>query len=98
MSGLNAVEVPVEVLELTPRWLAGGLAAGFARIQILVSYYHGDPLLWLRAIERGQTPGDEADVQFLRKIQQRILLEPEFLNDMRRIVNEFATRAAGIIT
>ena len=96
MSSANAVEVPVEILELTPRWLAGGLAASFARVQILVSYYDGDPLLWLRAIERGQTPGDESDVQFLRRIQQRILLEPDLLSEMRRIVNEFATRVGSI--
>ena len=96
MSIAPGAEVPVEVLELTPRWLAGGLAASFARVQILVSYYNGDPLRWLRAIERGQTPGDESDVQFLRKIQQRILLEPELLGEMRRIVNEFATRVGTI--
>ena len=92
----TAVEVPVEIIELTPRWLAGGLAASFARVQILVTYYDGDPLLWLQAIERGQTPGDESDVEFLRKIQQRISNDPLLLDDMRRIVTEFASRVGSI--
>ena len=96
MSLHTAVEVPVEILELTPRWLAGGLAASFARVQILVSYYDGDPLLWLQAIERGQTPGDESDVEFLVKIQQRINSDPRLLDDMRRIVTEFASRVGSI--
>jgi hypothetical protein len=90
------VEVPVEVLELTPRWLAGGLAASFARVQILVTYYDGDPRRWIQDIERGQTPGDESDLDFLRRIQQRIEYDPALLNDMRRIVIEFATRVGSV--
>ena len=92
MSPHPVVEVPVEILELTPRWLAGGLAASFARVQILVTFYDGDPLLWMQAIERGQTPGDESDIEFLRNMQQRIDRDPGLLGDMRRIVSEFASR------
>ena len=96
MSLSALVEVPVEVLELTPRWLAGGLAASFARVQILVSYYDGDPMRWLQEIERGQMPGDESDVEFLRAIQRRMNFDPTLLHDMRRIVNEFASRVGSI--
>ena len=90
------VEVPVEVLELTPRWLAGGLAASFARVQILVSYYDGDPLRWLQEIERGQMPGDESDVEFLQAIRQRMDDDPALVGDMRRIVAEFAARVGSV--
>jgi len=90
------VEVPVEVLELTPRWLAGGLAASFARVQILVTYYDGDPVRWLQEIERGQMPGDESDVEFLRVIGQRMANDPTLLADMRRIVAEFASRVGSV--
>jgi hypothetical protein len=92
----SVVEVPVEVLELTPRWLAGGLAASFARVQILVTYYDGDPVRWLQEIERGQMPGDESDVEFLRAIEQRINFDPTLLRDMRRIVGEFASRVGSV--
>jgi hypothetical protein len=94
---LSAVhEVPVEILELTPRWLAGGLAASFARVQILVTYYDGDPVRWLQEIERGQMPGDESDVEFLRAIEERIENDPSLLRDMRRIVGEFASRVGSV--
>jgi hypothetical protein len=71
----------------TPRWLAGGLAAA-ARVQILVSFYDGDPQLWQEAIERGETPADEADLAFLETMTQRIADDPrpvEDLGDRRRI-------------
>ena len=62
-------EVPVEILDLSPHWLAGGLAASFARVQILVTFYDGDPQLRaLDAIERGETPGDEADPETFLQI------------------------------
>lgn len=96
MSLSAPLEVPFEVLELTPRWLAGGLAASFARVQILVTYYDGDPVRWLQEIERGQMPGDESDVEFLRAIEQRMSADSTLLRDMRRIVSEFASRVGSV--
>ena len=86
------MEVPVEIIELTPRWLAGGLAASFARVQILVTFYDGDPQLWQEAIERGETPGDDADLSFLDTITRKIADDPKLIDDLRRIVGEFAAR------
>ena len=85
-----SAEVPVEVLELTPRWCYAGLAANFARMQILVAWYNGDPDKWLDAIERGIE--DEADVPFLAVMKKRLVEDPRLLDDMRRIIDEFATR------
>lgn len=92
----NENEVPVEVIELTPRWLAGGLAANFARVQILVSFYDGDPQQWQEAIERGETPGDEADLQFLETMTQRIADDVQLMDDLKRIVGEFAARFGSV--
>ncbi len=92
----NLMEVPVEIIELSPRWLAGGLAASFARVQILVSYYDGDPLLWQEAIERGETPADEADLAFLETMTRRIARDSRLIDDLRRIVGEFAVRAGNL--
>jgi hypothetical protein len=93
----SSVEVPFEVLELTPRWLAGGLAASFARVQILVTYYDGDPARWQQEIERGQMPGDESDIEFLAAIGERLRNDPALLADMRRIVGEFAARVGSVL-
>ncbi|MFL6247743.1 MAG: hypothetical protein ACJ74H_17095 [Thermoanaerobaculia bacterium] len=84
------VEVPVEVLDAGPRWSYGGLAANFARVQILVAWYGGDPDRYLAAIANGVEDSD--DVEFLRQIKQRMHAEPSLLADMRRIVGEFANR------
>jgi hypothetical protein len=89
-SNAAVVEVPVEVLDAGPRWSYGGLAANFARVQILVAWYGGDPDRYLNAIANGVE--DAEDVEFLRQIKERLHLEPSLLQDMRRIVDEFATR------
>ena len=84
------VEVPVEVLDAGPRWSYGGLAANFARVQILVAWYGGDPDRYLAAIADGVE--DPEDMDFLHQIKRRLHVEPSLLADMRRIVGEFATR------
>jgi hypothetical protein len=89
-SNAAVIEVPVEVLDAGPRWSYGSLAANFARVQILVAWYGGDPDRYLKAIANGVE--DEDDMHFLRQIKQRLLVEPSLLADMRRIVGEFASR------
>jgi len=84
------IEVPVEVLDGAPRWSYGILAANFARVQLLVTWYAGDPDRYLDAIEHGIE--DESDVPFLVAMKHRLAMEPSLLADMRRIVDEFATR------
>lgn len=96
MPPVDPSEVSYEVLELTPRWLEGGLAASFARVQILVSFYDGDPQLWQESIERGETPADETDLSFLDTITHRIAEDPQLIDDLRRIVGEFAARAGNL--
>lgn len=96
MARTDSGEVPYEIVELTPRWLAGGLAASFARVQILITFYDGDPQLWQEAIARGETPSDDADLQFLDKITQRIAEDPTLIDDLKRIVGQFAARAGNL--
>jgi hypothetical protein len=87
-SSAAVIEVPVEVLDAGPRWSYGSLAANFARVQILVAWYGGDPDRYLDAISNGTE--DAEDVDFLRQIQERLKVDPSLLADMRRIVGEFA--------
>jgi hypothetical protein len=89
-SNAAAIEVPVEVVDAIPRWSYGTLAANFARVQILVAWYGGDPDRYLDAISNGIE--DLGDRGFLRQIKERLRIDPLLLDDMRRIVGEFATR------
>lgn len=93
---VNPVEVPVEIIDWTPRWGMGALAANFARIQILLTMYDGDPDKWLEAVERAGTTEDEGDVPFLVVMKGRLATDPNLLEDLRRIVNEFAERFGEI--
>jgi hypothetical protein len=87
-SSAAVIEVPVEVLDAGPRWSYGSLAANFARVQILVAWYGGEPDRYLDAIANGTE--DAEDVDFVRHIQERLKVDPSLLADMRRIVAEFA--------
>ena len=88
----KAVEETVEVIEWTPRWGFSGASANFARLQILMTVFDGDPDKWLDAIVRWGHNGDDADVPFLVAIKQRLANDPSFLDDMRRIMREFSER------
>lgn len=83
-------EVPVEVLDGAPRWSYGTLAANFARVQILVTWYGGDPDRYLDAIDRGIEDTDDLD--FVLSMKERLRIDPSLTADMRRIVSEFAER------
>ncbi len=92
MTPVNRTEVPVEVIDWTPRWGMGALAANFARIQILLTLFDGDPDKWLEVIARSGGPDDDADVPFLAVMKGRLSTDPTLLDDLRRIVNEFAEK------
>ena len=86
------MEAAVEVLEWTPRWGFSGASANFARLQILLTVFDGDPDKWLDAVVRWGDRGDDVDVPFLVAMKQRIAQDPAFLDDMRRIMREFSER------
>ncbi|HEY0157537.1 MAG TPA: hypothetical protein VGF28_09655 [Thermoanaerobaculia bacterium] len=83
----------VEILDAGPRWSYGLLAANFARVQILVTWYGGDPDRYLAAIEEGLE--DAEDRPFLEALKVRLETEHFLLDDMRRIVAEFASRISA---
>jgi hypothetical protein len=88
---MNPIEVPVEIVDWTPRWGMGALAANFARVQILLTMFDGDPDKWLQSIALGG-PEDDGDVPFLVTLKGRLATDPSLLDDLRRIVAEFAER------
>ena len=82
--------VPVEAIEWKPRWSFWGVAENFARVQILLTVFDGDPDKWLSLIQRSGSPADDADLPFLIEVRERLGADPSLLDDMRRIVREFA--------
>jgi hypothetical protein len=82
----------VEVIDWAPRWSFWGVAENFARVQILLNVFDGNPDRWLEFIERNASIEDEPDVPFLVAVKQRLAEDPALLDDMRRIVREFAER------
>jgi hypothetical protein len=91
VSPQTAVEA-VEVIEWTPRWGFSGASANFARLQILLTVFDGDPDKWLDAIVRWGNKGDDSDVPFLAAMKQRLAHDSTFLDDMRGIMHDFAER------
>ena len=89
---LRSREVAVEIIDEAPRWTYGMLAANFARVQILVTWYGGDPDRYLDAIARGEE--HEADVPFLIAMKHRLAGDPHLLDDMSRILGEFAAKVS----
>lgn len=89
---MNTIEVPVEIVDWSPRWGMGALAANFARVQILLTMFDGDPDKWLETIDRNGGPEDDGDVPFLLTLKTRLSTEPTLLDDLRRIVGELAER------
>lgn len=91
MSVVSPAVLIVPAVEL-PRWSLMGLAEDFARMQILLSVFDGDPEKWLSQIDLHGGPELDRDVAFLREVQQRIDADPRYLEDMRRLLREFADR------
>ena len=88
--------VPVEVLGWTPRWSLGSVAANFARMQMLLTLFDGNPDKWLDMIGEAGSAEDELDVPFLVVMKQRVNADPEFIEEMRRIVGEFAAKFGSL--
>jgi hypothetical protein len=85
-----STSVQVEVLDAGPRWSYGLLAANFARLQLLFTWYGGNPDRYLAAIEDGLE--DAEDREFVEDLKRRLREDRALLDDMRRIVGEFASR------
>lgn len=85
--------VIIPAVEL-PRWSLMGVAEDFARVQILLSLFDGDPDKWLAQIDLHGGAELDGDVAFLHEVQQRLAADPRYLDDMRRIVQEFAERVS----
>ncbi len=68
-----------------------GLVSDFARVHVLLSIFDADIAKWLQMIERVGSPSEKlGDAPFLRSLQQRLVREPRLIDDLGRVVADFA--------
>ena len=85
-------EVAVEAYEWVDTMNLGEVAANFARAQLLVTLFDGDPDKWIDFIEREGTPHErEHDLPFAKAIKYRMAKEPDVIPRLRQLVKEFSS-------
>ncbi len=68
-----------------------GLVADFARAHVLIAIFDGDIPKWLEMIDRVGSKAEKAgDAPFLRQLQQRLRSEPRLLDELTRVISDFA--------
>jgi hypothetical protein len=73
------------------------LVANFARVHILIALFDGEPDKWLEFISTDGTSEErEFDVPFLLHIRDRIDAEPQLLDEMRRMLQQFSMLFARV--
>ena len=78
-------EVAVEAYEWVDTMNLGEVAANFARAQLLVTLFDGDPDKWITFIENCGTPAErERDLPYAREIKRRLDDDPKHVERLRR--------------
>ena len=91
--------VSVEAYEWIQTSHLSELVANFARVHILVTLFDGDPDKWLAFIRKEGTAEErQFDQPFVEDVKQRLGIEPQLIDEMRRLVRQFSalfTRRVG---
>jgi len=78
-------EVAVEAYEWVDTTNLGEVAANFARAQLLVTVFDGDPEKWIQFIETSGTAEErERDLPFAREVKRRLDDDPRHVERLRR--------------
>jgi hypothetical protein len=78
-------EVAVEAYEWVDTVNLGEVAANFARAQLLITLFDGDPDKWITFIENCGTPDErERDLPYAREIKRRMNDDPKHVDRLRR--------------
>ena len=88
---LQRAEQCIEVHDWDDPGEHSGLIADFARAHVLITIFDGNIAKWLEMIDRIGTKAEKAgDAPFLRHLQQRLRTEPRLVDDLTRVVSDFA--------
>ena len=78
-------DVAVEAYEWVDTTNLGEVAANFARAQLLVTLFDGDPDKWIQFIENcGTAEERERDLPFAREVKRRLDDDPRHVERLRR--------------
>ena len=92
MQQRSGAESAIEVHEWVDTRPLSSLVASFARVHILLSVFDGDPDLWLSMIASTGTPEEVAnDAPFLTALKRRLVNEPHLIEELRAVVQQFAS-------
>ena len=85
---------PVTALE-TYDWVdttnLSRLVANFARAQMLVSIFDGDPQKWIEFLDENGTPDERArELPVARDFQLRLARDPKYIDHLRGLVHELS--------
>jgi hypothetical protein len=79
--------VAVEAYEWVDTASLGEVAANFARAQLLVTLFDGDPDKWISFIEHCGTPEErERDLPFALEVKRRLQEDPRHVHRLRRLL------------
>jgi len=88
---LRAVDPNVEVHEWVDTTSLSSLVASFARIHMLLAVFDGNPDRWLDMINaEGTAEEREGDARFLFGLKTRLATNPGLIDDLRKLLREFA--------
>jgi hypothetical protein len=88
---VNAVETYdwVDTAPLSP------LVANFARAQMLVALFDGDPQKWLEFLDRDATPEErQRELPVAQRFRHRAASDPQFIERLRAAVVQFSQLVA----
>ena len=97
----SLANVPGEADFETEEWVpvprsGSRLVSDFARAHILVGIFNGDPEAWLEFILREGTPEErENDLPWVQAIRRRMSDDPELLDRMRWLLQEWSATFPG---
>lgn len=79
--------VAVEAYDWVDTGSLGEVAANFARAQMLITLFDGDPDKWIRFIETSGTAEErQHDLPFALEVKQRASRDPRYIQRLRRHV------------
>jgi hypothetical protein len=79
--------VAVEAYDWVDTGSLGEVAANFARAQMLITLFDGDPDKWIDFIQTSGTPEErERDLPFALEVKRRASHDPRHIQRLRRLV------------
>jgi len=91
VTSLPTLALPIEAFDWIDTTKLSNVVANFARAQILVALFDGDPDKWIEFLRRDGTPQElEHDLPFALTVKRRMDSDADYINRLRSLVREFS--------